>query len=89
MITKQLDWLVSLTGVAVVLLSGVPLFARQKGQWVPGQSAHPPGFQTNFIAPTHGLSLFFKYFGEASARDHSQGRTVSCGGTWTLKIPKT
>lgn len=47
---------------------------------LPYYSAHAIGFQTNFIAPTKGLNLFFKYYGEFSAKAHPQGRTIVFGG---------
>jgi hypothetical protein len=58
------------------------------GSQAPRYSVHAVGFQTNLIAPAHGLMFFFKYYGEVSAKSHPLGRTIVFGGAWTLKIPK-
>ncbi len=55
---------------------------------LPYYSAHALGFQTNFIAPVKGLTLFFKYFDEYNAKAHPQGRTIAFGGAWTFRLPK-
>jgi len=55
---------------------------------LPYYSAHAIGFQTNFIVPSKGLNLLFKYYDEISAKAHTQGRTIVFGGSWTLTIPK-
>jgi hypothetical protein len=56
---------------------------------VPSYSGHAVGFQTNFILPTKGLNLFFKYYDEYRAIARPEGRTIVFGGSYTLKIPKT
>jgi hypothetical protein len=55
---------------------------------VPYYSAHALGTQANFIALSQTLVLFFKYYGEYSAKAHPLGRTIVFGGSFTLKIPK-
>jgi hypothetical protein len=55
---------------------------------LPYYSAHALGAQGNFLAPKPGLTFFFKYYGEFSAKAHPQGRTIVFGGSWSLKIPK-
>ncbi len=54
----------------------------------PFYSVHAIGFQTNFMMPQQNLFFFFKYEPEYVARAHSQGTTLSFGGSWTLRIPK-
>ena len=55
---------------------------------LPHYSGHAVGFQTNYIVPSKGLNLFFKYYNEISAKAHAEGRTIAFGGSWTLRIPK-
>ncbi len=55
---------------------------------LPHYSAHAVGFQSNFLVPPKGLTLFFKYYGEYSAKAHTQGRTIAFGLGWTCRIPK-
>lgn len=55
---------------------------------IPYYSKHALGFQTNYISTKKGLNLFFKYYGEVSAKTTTQGRTIAFGGSWTLPIPK-
>ena len=54
---------------------------------LPYYSVNAPGAQGNFMMPKIGLTLFFKYYREHSAKGHVQGRTIVFGGSWTLKIP--
>jgi len=55
---------------------------------IPYYSVHAIGVQTNFILPTKGFNLFFKYEPEYSAKARPAGRTIVFGGTWTLRDPK-
>jgi hypothetical protein len=55
---------------------------------LPYYSGHAMGFQTNFIAPIHGLNFFFKFYEQYSAKAALKGRTIVFGGSWTLKFPK-
>jgi hypothetical protein len=77
------QWQVSNNG-GNYLVAGLPISAGR----VPFYSVHAVGFQTDFILPAKGLSLFFKYEPEYSAKARPQGRTIVFGGSWTLKIPK-
>jgi hypothetical protein len=54
----------------------------------PFYSSHAIGFQTNFIMPAKGLSLFFKFEDAYRALATTKGRTIVFGGAWTLRIPK-
>jgi len=54
---------------------------------IPFYSAHAIGVQANFLAPPHGIVLFFKYYDELSAKARVEGRTIAFGGSWTLKYP--
>ena len=49
---------------------------------LPYYSVHALGAQGNFIMPKIGLTFFFKYFGEYSAKGRVQGRTIVFGGSW-------
>lgn len=53
----------------------------------PYYSSHGMGVQSNFIALPQGVSLFFKYLGDISAKAAPQGRTFVFGGSWTIKTP--
>ncbi|MBZ5722779.1 MAG: transporter [Acidobacteriia bacterium] len=75
------QWQVSANGGTVG--PGVP------ASLVPYYSVHAVGFQSNFIVPAKGLSLFFKYEPEYRARAHSQGTTIVFGASWTLRIPRS
>ncbi len=77
------QWQVSRTG-GNYLVAGIPFAASR----VPYYSVHGIGFQSNYILPAKGFVLFFKYYGEYSAKARPQGRTIVFGGSWTLKIPK-
>ena len=68
MITKQFGRLPSRAGVAVVLLSAVPLFAQQKGQWVPGQVGLNAGFvpQTGFTYQNLALNYSASSFNDSN-----------------------
>jgi len=55
---------------------------------LPYYSSHAMGFQTNFIAPVHGLNFFFKFYEAYSAKAALKGRTIVFGGSWTLRFPK-
>ncbi len=55
---------------------------------LPYYSAHAIGFQSNFIFPAQGVSLFFKYANEYRALARPEGRTVAFGVSYTLRIPK-
>lgn len=56
---------------------------------VPYYSSHALGMQANFIMPAKSFLLFFKYYGEYSAKARPLGRTIVFGGSYTLKIPKS
>ena len=77
------QWQVSNNG-GTYLVAGLPVSASR----VPYYSVHAIGFQGNYILPAKGLLLFFKYYGEYSAKARLQGRTFVFGGSWTLRIPK-
>jgi hypothetical protein len=64
------------------------LTANIPASLLPYYSGHAIGFQTNFILPTKGVNLFFKYEDEYSAKAAPQGRSFVFGGSWTLRIPK-
>jgi hypothetical protein len=66
------------------LVSGIPVAASR----VPYYSVHGIGVQSNFIMPAKGLTLFFKYYDEYSAKARVKGRTIAFGFSWTLRIPK-
>lgn len=51
----------------------------------PYYSSHGMGVQSNFLVPEKGLILFFKYYGEYSAKAAPQGRTFVFGGAYTFK----
>jgi hypothetical protein len=55
---------------------------------IPYYSVHAIGFQSNFILPAKGLTLFFKYQDEYLAKARPEGRTIVFGGSFTLRIPK-
>jgi hypothetical protein len=55
---------------------------------IPYYSVHAIGFQSNFVLPTKGLVLFFKYEDEYKAKARPEGRTIVFGGSFTLRIPK-
>jgi hypothetical protein len=55
---------------------------------IPYYSVHAIGFQSNFILPAKGLTLFFKYEDEYLAKARPEGRTIVFGGSFTLRIPK-
>ena len=55
---------------------------------VPYYSVHAVGVQSNFILPTKGLNLFFKYEPEYLAKARPEGRTFAFGFSWTLRDPK-
>lgn len=55
---------------------------------VPYYSVHAIGIQSNFILPTKGLSLTFKYEPEYRAIARPQGRTIAFGFVWNLRDPK-
>lgn len=55
------------------------------GSLIPYYSVHAVGFQSNFIVPVRGLSLFLKYEREYRALAQLSGRTVAFGGSWTLR----
>ena len=55
---------------------------------LPYYSGHGAGVQANFILPAQGLSAFFKYYDEFTAKASPQGRTFVFGFAWTLRIPK-
>ncbi len=54
----------------------------------PYYSVHAVGVQSNFILPTKGFNLFFKYEPEYSAKARPEGRTIAFGFVWTLRDPK-
>jgi len=54
----------------------------------PYYSVHSIGFQTNLVLPPKNLLFFFRFEDEYSALARPQGRTISFGGSWTLRIPK-
>lgn len=54
----------------------------------PYYSFHAVGGQGNFILPKKGLSLFFKYEHEYSAKATTLGDTIVFGCAWTLRFPK-
>jgi hypothetical protein len=66
------------------IVGGTPTPASK----IPWYSVHAMGFQTNFLAPTKGLVMTFKYLPEYKAYARPQGRTIVFGATWTLRIPK-
>jgi hypothetical protein len=66
------------------LVAGMPVAATR----VPYHSVHGIGVQVNYILPTKGATIFFKYYDEYSAKARIQGRTFVFGGSWTLRIPK-
>ena len=66
------------------LVGGNPV----RASLVPYYSVHGIGFQSNFVLPTKGILLFFKYYNEYSAKARPEGRSFVFGGSWTLKIPK-
>jgi hypothetical protein len=51
-------------------------------------SVHAIGVQSNFILPTKGFNLFFKYEPEYSAKARPEGRTFAFGFVWTLRDPR-
>jgi hypothetical protein len=55
---------------------------------VPYYSLHAIGVQSNFIIPTRGVSLTFKYEPEYRAMATTQGRTFVFGFVWNLRDPK-
>lgn len=55
---------------------------------IPFYSVHAIGFQSNFIFPVKGLTVFFKYEDEYRAKARPEGRTIAFGGSFTLRIPK-
>ena len=61
---------------------------RDPGKLLPYYSAHTVGIQTNFILPANNLSFHFKYEDEFSAKVRPEGRLITFGGNWTLRIPK-
>jgi len=78
------QWQVSGNG-GNYLVAGIPVSASR----VPYYSVHAIGFQGNFILPSPGVALFFKYYDEYSAKARVQGRTFVFGGSWTVRIPKS
>jgi hypothetical protein len=54
----------------------------------PYYSVHAVGVQSNFILPTKGFNLFFKYENEYLAKARPEGRTIVFGFVWTLRDPK-
>jgi hypothetical protein len=54
----------------------------------PYYSVHAVGVQSNFILPTKGFNLFFKYENEYLAKARPEGRTIAFGFVWTLRDPK-
>jgi hypothetical protein len=54
----------------------------------PYYSVHAIGVQSNFILPTKGFNLFFKYEPEYSAKARPEGRTFAFGFVWTLRDPR-
>jgi hypothetical protein len=54
----------------------------------PYYSVHAIGVQSNFILPTKGFNLFFKYEPEYMAKARPEGRTIAFGFVWTLRDPK-
>jgi hypothetical protein len=55
---------------------------------VPYYSVHAIGVQSNFIIPTRGISLTFKYEPEYRAIASPQGRTFVFGFVWNVRDPK-
>ena len=54
----------------------------------PFYSMHAIGLQTNFLAPTKGFGVFFKYLPEYLVKASTQGRTLVFGVQWTLRDPR-
>jgi len=77
------QWQVTSNG-GTVIVAGIPINAST----IPYYSVHGIGFQSDYVLPTKGLALFFKYYDEYSAKARPQGRTIDFGLSWTLRIPK-
>jgi len=77
------QWQVTANG-GNYLVAGLPVAASR----VPYYSVHAIGGQGNYILPAKDFVVFFKYYGEYSAKARVQGRTIVFGGSWTFKFPK-
>jgi hypothetical protein len=56
---------------------------------LPKYAVHALGTQVNFTMPAKNFLLFFKYYGEYSAKSRVLGRTIVFGGNYTFKTPKS